>query len=355
MPPKNLLKSKNGRLAAFGLLYISEGIPYGFSTTAMVAFMRTEGLTLEQIGGFVAALFIPWSFKWIWAPVIDVVKLNRFGGRKAWILMCTTMMIGTLLVTAAVDFVEHFEWLLAAIVLNNFFCATQDVAIDALAVSTLKEEERGRGNGFMFGGQYLGIVLGGGGAIFVFGLWGFNAALMYVSAMMALELLFVIFFIEDPDARNASTGHAGASLDGVLGSLKAFVLEVYRSFLQSGRGPKLGLLFSVLPVSAMALGYATLGTITVDYGLNEMQIAEVNVYNTIAAGAGCVAGGLLADRFGIRKMLFLFYVGERFDYAMVLYFDALIAIIPLALIPFLRSREEEVAANPALKQSLAEL
>jgi len=110
---------------------------------------------------------LPWAFKWLIAPLVDLIRLHRFGGRKAWIVFCTTMMIATLLMTVALDLVADFELLLAVIVLNNVFCATQDVAMDALAISTLKEEERGRANGFMFGGQYLGIALGGGGAIFV--------------------------------------------------------------------------------------------------------------------------------------------------------------------------------------------
>ena len=65
MRSKNLLETTRGRFLTFGLLYISEGIPYGFTTIAMVAFMRTEGLSLTQIGAFVSALFLPWSFKWI--------------------------------------------------------------------------------------------------------------------------------------------------------------------------------------------------------------------------------------------------------------------------------------------------
>ena len=134
MTAKNLLDTRRGRFLTFGLMYISEGIPYGFTSSAMVAFMRTEGLSLSQIGAFTAALFIPWSFKWAWAPLIDLIRLHRFGGRKAWILFCTAMMIVTLVFTAMVDFHEDFNLLLWMIVLNNFFCATQDVAIDSLAV-----------------------------------------------------------------------------------------------------------------------------------------------------------------------------------------------------------------------------
>jgi PAT family beta-lactamase induction signal transducer AmpG len=308
MRKKNLLSTTRGRFVAFGTLYISEGIPYGFTTTAMVAFMRTEGVSLAQIGAFVAALFVPWSFKWVWAPLIDLVKLPRFGGRKAWILFCLSMMIMTLVVTAIVDFHTNFQLLLAMIVLNNFFCATQDVAIDSLAVSTLRESERGRGNGFMFGGQYFGIALGGGGAVYVFGLWGFNAALMYVSGLMFLSWLFVLFFIRDPDVSHGPVRRSVSILSKLGTELKAFLRELHTSFVHSGRGPKMGLLFAVLPAGAMSLAYAMLSTIQVDYGLGQMQIARISVYNTIAGAVGCIIGGWLGDRYGVRRILAIFVV-----------------------------------------------
>jgi len=429
MQRKNLLDSTRGRFTTFGLLYISEGIPYGFSSTAMVAFMRVEGLSLAQIGAFVAALFIPWSFKWVWAPLIDLIKLHRFGGRKAWILFCTTMMIGTLLIVAAVDFHTNFQLLLIAIVLNNFFCATQDVAIDSLAVSVLREEERGRGNGFMFGGQYLGIALGGGGAVFVFGIWGFDVALMYVSSLLLLSWLFVLIFVKDPDVeRHPEPSHADVA--GTLArELKVFLNELHIGFMRSGRGPKLALIFALLPCGAMALQYAILGTIVVDFGLSTNQIAAISIYNTIAAGLGCLIGGAIGDRFGLIKVQGGFYIltalptlllasqiasvglenvplglfygivithglvfgmaygvhnaifmgmtnpavaatqftafmgmtnlaisysnywqgiaADRFGYAMVLYLDAAIMLVPLAIIPFLRNRE------PTLEPALA--
>jgi PAT family beta-lactamase induction signal transducer AmpG len=417
---RNLLDSTYGRFLTFGVLYICEGIPYGFTSIAMVAFMRREGLSLEQIGAFVGALFLPWAFKWAWAPLIDLVKLHRLGGRQGWILFCTAMMILTLLFTAAVDFTTSFPLLLAMIVLNNFFCATQDVAIDSLAVNTLPEEERGRGNGVMFGGQYLGMALGGGVAVFVYGLWGFGVTLAYISGLLLINLLFVLFFVRDPFVdRNAPRGPA--VLSQFADSFKAFLRELSAGFLKSGPGPKVGLVFALLPVGAFALAYATLSTIQVDYGLAESQIAELTVYNTVAAAFGCLFGGWLGDRFGLKLTLGLTYVlttvptlvlaaqisavglaavplslffglivahglvygmsfgvhsaifmgmtnpavaatqftafmaltnlaisignywqgvvAERFDYAMVLYVDALLAFVALSLIPFLRSRE----------------
>jgi PAT family beta-lactamase induction signal transducer AmpG len=299
----NLLGSTRGRYLAFGLMYISEGIPYGFTSVAMVAVMRTEGISIFLIGAFSAALLVPWSFKWAWAPVIDLVKLHRFGGRKAWILFCTAMMIITLVVTAMVDFHNNFNVLIAMVVLNNFFCATQDVAIDSLAVSTLQPDERAAGNGYMFAGQFFGIGIGGGGAIYVFGRWGFDVALIFISVALLLNLLFILFFVADPGVVTGAVRKTGGALEKIKAEIEKFLRELYASFLRSGNGPRVGLLFAALPVGSMALNYAILGTIKVDIGLTQTQNAEISIYNTIASALGCLVGGWLANRFGVKRML----------------------------------------------------
>ena len=430
MKKNSLLKTKNGRFLTFGLLYISEGIPYGFTSIAMVTFMRQQGVSLELIGTFVGALFLPWAFKWAWAPLIDLIKLHRLGGRRAWIIFCTVMMIVTLLITATVDFKENFNLLLAMIVLNNLFCATQDVAIDSLAVSSLRPNERARGNGYMFAGQNLGIMMGGGLAVLVYGLLGFKVALAYISGLLFLNLLFVIIYVHDPDA-DPEAEREPHLLRKLVVSMVAFVKEVYASFWRSGRGPMIGVAFALLPTGALALAYATLGTILVDYGLDENEIAKLRTLNTATMALGCLAGGLLGDRFGVKKTvavayaltaipnivlamqisgvglqmvprdLFygvvilhgLFYgmafgvrsaifmgmtnpavaatqftafmamsnlavsmanywqgiVAERIDYAAVLYIDALIGLLVILLIPFLRGRERAGELKPAVE------
>ena len=284
-------------------MYISEGIPFGFTSIAMIAFMRRAGLSLEQVGIASAALFLPWAFKWLFAPLVDLIRLHRFGGRKAWIVFCTTMMIITLLLTAVLDLADNFQLLVAILVLNNTFVAMQDVAIDALAISTLEEKERGRANGFMFGGQYLGIALGGGGAIFVYGVFGFNVSLMYVSLALFLNLLFIVFFVKDPHVCTLQEQARPNILQRFLQQLRDFAVDLYKSFLQSGKGPKLGIIYALLPFAPFALSYATLSTIQVDYGMSDSAIAELTTSATIASGIGCLIGGFLGDRFGIRKVL----------------------------------------------------
>ena len=315
----NMLETRRGRLFGFGILYISEGIPFGFSTTAMVMFMRLQGLSIGQIGAFVAAVLLPWGLKWAWAPVIDIVKLNRFGGRKAWIFLCTAMVIVTLVTMAIVDFAANYQLLIWAVILNNFFCATQDVAIDSLAVNILKDNERALANGFMFGGQYFGIALGGGGAIFVSSLWGFNAALIFVSGLMLANLIFVLLFIQDPEAGQPEKRRVVSAFAHFVGVLGLFVRNLYTGFMESGSGPKLGLLFAILPVGALALAYAILGTLQVDYGLSQAQISSLAFANSALAGIGCLTGGFLGNRYGVKRMLTLFYTLTSFPTAFLAY------------------------------------
>ena len=108
MESRNLLDSRNGRFTAFGLMYISEGIPFGFTSIAVVAYLRSQGVGLDDIGVLTGALFLPWAFKWAWAPLVDLFRFNSFGGRKAWIIFCTSMMAATLLLILALDVANDF-------------------------------------------------------------------------------------------------------------------------------------------------------------------------------------------------------------------------------------------------------
>ena len=274
----------------------------------MVMFMRVQGLSIEQVGAFVATMMLPWAFKWAWAPLVDVVKLRRFGGRKAWILFLTAMMIITLVIMALVDFEKNYKLIMWMVFLNNLFCATQDVAIDSLAVSTLKEDERAAGNGMMFGGQYFGIGLGGGGAIYVSHLFGFNGSLLFVSVLLFALFLFVLFFIRDPEAAALVSEETKDKAARIARAIGNFFKELYVGFLRSGNGPKIALAFAVLPVGAQALGYAILGTLQVDIGLDEASIAQISVINTIAGAIGCLVGGFLGSKFGMKRMIATFYV-----------------------------------------------
>src|SRR4029077_18261968 len=135
----DLLATQGGRLGAVFLLYVTEGIPLGFTATAVATQMRRQGLGPAQIGAFVGSLYAPWAFKWVAGPIVDTLTVPRFGRRRFWILLTQLMMIATLLVAMRVDFAHQLQVFTAVIFVHNIFGATQDVAIDSLAVNVLPE------------------------------------------------------------------------------------------------------------------------------------------------------------------------------------------------------------------------
>ena len=99
----NLLATKNGRLMAFFLLYITEGIPLGFAATAVATQLRRMDVGPAEIGAFVGSFYLPWAFKWAFGPIIDVFSSERWGRRRGWILFTQVAMALTLLSTVMLD------------------------------------------------------------------------------------------------------------------------------------------------------------------------------------------------------------------------------------------------------------
>ncbi|MEZ5063672.1 MAG: MFS transporter [bacterium] len=308
---RRALETKGGRLTAFSLLYLSEGIPFGFSAIALVAYLRQSGVGLTEIGLFTGSLYLPWSFKWAWGPLVDLVKLQRFGPRRFWIVISQIMMIVTLGVVMAFDPGANLKLLTLLIVIHNVFASMQDVAIDALAVEVLPEHERGLANGFMFGASYLGQAVGGSGALWMSAKFGFSATYPFVCGMLALILVFVTLRLHEPravvEAAEEKIVGLGAALRAVGWRIVKYLYDLYLSFFRAGPGPLVGVIVGLMPIGAVALGLGLGSTMQVDLGMTEGQIANLNIWTTVAAAIGCVAGGWISDRIGHRRMLAVWY------------------------------------------------
>src|SRR5438552_1473012 len=228
----DLLASRRGRLAAFFLLYLTEGLPSGFTGTAVATQMRRQGLEPAAIGSFIGILWIPWAIKWAFGPFVDVLSSDRWGRRRMWILLTQTMMVVTILTAMPVSFQSHL-WLFTAVILvHNVFSATQDVAIDALAVNVLLAEERGLANGLMFGGNYVGVALGGSGVLLLTPLIGFRTTFLLVAGAIALVTLLVPVPMREPPGPPRAV--RPGSRAGAIGSeLARFVRDTGRAFTGS--------------------------------------------------------------------------------------------------------------------------
>jgi MFS family permease len=297
----DLLQTKRGRMTTFFLLYMTEGIPLGFTATALATQMRRQGLGPAEIGAFVGSLYVPWALKWIAGPIVDTLTVSRLGRRRFWILSMQILMIASLLVARQVDYAHQLGLFTAIIFLHNCFGATQDVAIDALAVNVLPENERGTANGFMFSGAYFGQAIGGSGVLFLTPVMGFQNTFFVVCVWIALVLLFVTLPLREPAAQRVVSA-AGSALGRVLGEIGGFVTGVAKAFLGS-RPALVGVLFALLPGGAYALGLALQSNLAVELGMNDTQVGALNLWSSLISAGFCIAGGWMSDRFGRRGTL----------------------------------------------------
>ena len=294
-------------MAAFFLLYLTEGLPSGFTGSALATQMRRQGLEPGVIGAFIGALYVPWAIKWAFGPFVDVLSSDRWGRRRLWILVTQSMMVLTLLLAMPVSFKNQLGLFTIIILIHNIFAATQDVAIDALAVNVLEPGERGLANGLMFGGNYIGIALGGAGVLLLTPLVGFQATFLFVAGAIALVTVLVPLPMREPPGPPRAWG-AGSRAVAVAKELKRFVRDTGAAFLGS-RPAFVAIFLALLPMGAYALSLSLQSNLAVDLGLDDQHVGFLGLASTVLSASFCILGGWLSDRFGRRRTLAIFIAG----------------------------------------------
>jgi PAT family beta-lactamase induction signal transducer AmpG len=263
--------------------------------------MRRQGLGPAAIGAFVGSLYLPWAFKWAVGPIVDTLTVPSWGRRRFWIIMMQLMMMATLLAARQVDFAHQLQLFTAIVLVHNVFGATQDVAIDALAVNVLPESERGMANGFMFSGAYVGQAIGGSGVLFLTPVLGFQNTFLVVCAWIACITLFVALPLREP-AGEPRAVVAGSAIAAAGREIWTFMRDALSAFFGT-RAALVGVFFALLPGGAYALGLALQSNLAVELGMNDSQVGALNLWSSIISATFCIAGGWLSDRFGRRGTL----------------------------------------------------
>ena len=91
----NFLATPVGRRILFAACYLSEGAPIGFLWLALPTRLRVSGVPIEQITWLTAVLVLPWTFKFVWAPLVDILRLVAWEGYPLGMLaMCAASLLG---------------------------------------------------------------------------------------------------------------------------------------------------------------------------------------------------------------------------------------------------------------------
>ena len=126
------LRSPVGRRVLFALLYFVEGAPIGYVWWALPTRLRAAEIPIAEITALSALLTIPWSAKFLWAPLVDAMRPRR-AGLRGWIAGAQLVMGASLLPIVGLELdAASLGTLSTFLLVHAFAAATQDVAIDAL-------------------------------------------------------------------------------------------------------------------------------------------------------------------------------------------------------------------------------
>jgi PAT family beta-lactamase induction signal transducer AmpG len=295
MPSAMLVLSDHPRLrlAFLCLLYVGQGIPYGFVTVALAAHLATRGATAADVGGLIGMAVLPWSLKWAWGPVVDSGRLATFGRRRPWLILAQAMMLATAAAIAAVpdSDIASLGWL---VLLHNVFVGLQDVAVDALAVDQLEGTDRERASGLMYGSAYVGTFLGGAGLGIVTARYGLPAAVAVMALAQATLLALAVVVCEgEPHAVDHDRGKSPLAPLAMARALGRGML--------APRARQAAVAAFLLKVMPATLSVLMLVQLIERFGWSQERYAAVTGGAGVLLGlAASVAAGLIASRIGPR-------------------------------------------------------
>lgn len=146
------------------LLGFASGLPLALSAGTLQAWLTVEGVDLTTIG-FFALAGLPYTFKFVWAPLADRFEPPLAGRRRSWLILTQIGLAVLCWVLASLDPKDAIGALALCAVALAFLSASQDIVFDAYRTDLLSEHERGAGAAVSVLGYRLAMLVSGGLAL----------------------------------------------------------------------------------------------------------------------------------------------------------------------------------------------
>ena len=308
-----LVDSYRARVITLSALYVAQGVPWGFITVTMVTFLAAEGADAGDLAYLLTLGTLPWSFKFLWGPVIDRFQIPELGRRRPWILIAQTGMIALLVAMLLIpNLTDNISLLGGLFFVYNVFTALQDVSTDALAVDVLLPHEFERVNSYMFTSKSLGGVIGGAGLGTIIGIVGIKGAFLIQIPILLVIMLVPLFMRERPGEKRFpwEDGEVVEDEDGpeeerdfrvILNNIK-MAFSVRSAQLGIAVSLVISLAFILIPILPL-LFLQELGWTQEEFNATKGGII------LIVTMLGAMAGGELGRRFGGKSMLMFAALG----------------------------------------------
>ena len=183
------------RLLVVAVLGFASGLPLALTGQALQAWLSVEGLDVATIG-FLSLVGLPYTFKFLWAPLMDRFELlPALGRRRGWLVATQLALAGALWLLSSVSPSGALQVFALLAVAVAFVSASQDVVIDAYRTDLLPAPERGLGSSLNVLGYRLAMIVSGGVALIWTDAaagsgWSWPQVYRVMAALMVLAAVF---------------------------------------------------------------------------------------------------------------------------------------------------------------------
>ncbi|MGH7232209.1 MAG: AmpG family muropeptide MFS transporter [Nitrospiraceae bacterium] len=284
----------NRRVGVMLPLGFASGLPLALTAGTLQAWLTVAGVDLRTIGIF-TLVGLPYTLKFLWAPVMDRFVLPWLGRRRGWMIVAQLGLIAGIMAMAATD-PSQAPWLLAALAMTvAFMSASQDIAFDAYRADVLKPPERGFGAAVSVTGYRIAMLTSGAVALILSEQIGWRTTYVGIASLL---LIGVGATWVSPEPSSGGTAPRTLS-EAVWGPIREFF----------SRSPAAGLLLLIV---LYKVGDAFAGSLTTAFlirgvGFSPSEVGVVNKgMGMIATILGALAGGALMAKLGLFRSLLMF-------------------------------------------------
>jgi PAT family beta-lactamase induction signal transducer AmpG len=273
----------------------TSGLPLYIIFSLLPAWLRTEGIDLATIGLF-ALIQIPYTWKFIWSPLMDRYAPPFLGRRRGWLLVTQVFLLVNVAILGMFD-PQHSVWTIAYLCAAvAFFSASQDVVIDAYRREILPDEELGLGNSIHVNAYRVSGLIPGSLALILADHLPWDTVFLIVASFMLVGIGMTLI-INEPITKGAPK------------TLREAVVDPFKEFIgrKGWQSALLILMFIFLYKIGdnMATALATPFYLDLGFSMTEIGLIAKNAALWPAIIGGML-GGLLMVKIGINRALWLF-------------------------------------------------
>jgi MFS transporter, PAT family, beta-lactamase induction signal transducer AmpG len=285
-------------------LGFASGLPLLLTYSTLQAWLATVGVRRSALGA-IALVGTSYSFKFLWAPLIDRVPPPLpLGRRRGWGVTIQILLIAAILMLGSCDPKHNLARMAVLAVVVAFLSASQDIVIDAWRVESLTSDQQAPGAAMVQSGYRIGMLAAGAGALFIAASRGWFAAYATMAALLGVGML-VFLFGPEPNVPAEKSYVAQSVWRAILHALYKAVIEPFRDFMR--RRLWLVILVAIFLYKmgeAMAGVMSTPLYISLGFSLPEIATAS-KIFGFFSIVTGALIGGIVTTRFGICRSLIL--------------------------------------------------